>query len=336
MPYLTHKFGRTYYTKRGRNTSIPIIYLHGGPGGSHQPDSPVFQLAEKRQVYAYTQIGSGKSSSTAKKFWNIRTFVQELDLLIRGWGLDQFHLMGSSWGTTLALEYYLRKGRNGVASLIFQSPLFNAMEWRKDGRRLIRGLPKATQKIINSCHEIGATDSRVNGVASLIFQSPLFNAMEWRKDGRRLIRGLPKATQKIINSCHEIGATDSRVYKEAMFQYYLKHVLRNKSKLKKKMSSDDPHGRAIYAHMWGVSEFEPTGTLKNFDRVADLSKIQVPSLIVCGEYDEATPKTSLRYANRIEDCSFEVIQGASHSIWSEQPARIRRVINAFLEKVVRS
>ncbi|RPG48947.1 MAG: alpha/beta fold hydrolase [Gammaproteobacteria bacterium TMED1] len=286
MPYLTHKFGRTYYTKRGRNTSIPIIYLHGGPGGSHQPDSPVFQLAEKRQVYAYTQIGSGKSSSTAKKFWNIRTFVQELDLLIRGWGLDQFHLMGSSWGTTLALEYYLRKGRNGVASLIFQSPLFNAMEWRKDGRRLIRGLPKATQKI--------------------------------------------------INSCHEIGATDSRVYKEAMFQYYLKHVLRNKSKLKKKMSSDDPHGRAIYAHMWGVSEFEPTGTLKNFDRVADLSKIQVPSLIVCGEYDEATPKTSLRYANRIEDCSFEVIQGASHSIWSEQPARIRRVINAFLEKVVRS
>lgn len=286
MPYLTHKFGRTYYTKRGRNTSIPIIYLHGGPGGSHQPDSPVFQLAEKRQVYAYTQIGSGKSSSTAKKFWNIRTFVQELDLLIRGWGLDQFHLMGSSWGTTLALEYYLRKGRNGVVSLIFQSPLFNAMEWRKDGRRLIRGLPKATQKI--------------------------------------------------INSCHEIGATDSRVYKEAMFQYYLKHVLRNKSKLKKKMSSDDPHGRAIYAHMWGVSEFEPTGTLKNFDRVADLSKIQVPSLIVCGEYDEATPKTSLRYANRIEDCSFEVIQGASHSIWSEQPARIRRVINAFLEKVVRS
>ncbi len=286
MPYLTHKFGRTYYTKRGRNTSIPIIYLHGGPGGSHQPDSPVFQLAEKRQVYAYTQIGSGKSSSTAKKFWNIRTFVQELDLLIRGWGLDQFHLMGSSWGTTLALEYYLRKGRNGVASLIFQSPLFNAMEWRKDGRRLIRGLPKATQKI--------------------------------------------------INSCHEIGATDSRVYKEAMFQYYLKHVLRNKSKLKKKMSSDDPHGRAIYAHMWGVSEFEPTGTLKNFDRVADLSKIQVPSLIVCGEYDEATPKTSLRYANRIEDCSFEVIQGASHSIWSEQPARIRRVINAFLEKVARS
>lgn len=286
MPYLTHKFGRTYYTKRGRNTSIPIIYLHGGPGGSHQPDSPVFQLAEKRQVYAYTQIGSGKSSSTAKKFWNIRTFVQELDLLIRGWGLDQFHLMGSSWGTTLALEYYLRKGRNGVASLIFQSPLFNAMEWRKDGRRLIRGLPKATQKI--------------------------------------------------INSCHEIGATDSQVYKEAMFEYYLKHVLRNKSKLKKKMSSDDPHGRAIYAHMWGVSEFEPTGTLKNFDRVADLSKIQVPSLIVCGEYDEATPKTSLRYANRIEDCSFEVIQGASHSIWSEQPARIRRVINAFLEKVVRS
>ena len=282
MAYLTHKFGRTHYTKKGRNTSIPLIYLHGGPGGSHQPNSPVFRLAEKRQVYAYTQIGSGKSSPTQKKFWNIGTFVQELDFLISGWGLDQFHLMGSSWGTTLALEYYLRK--------------------------------------------------RGKGVVSLIFQSPLFNAMDWKKDGRRLIRGLPESTQKIINCCHKIGATDSRVYREAMFQYYLRHVLRNRSKLKKKMSSNDSHGKAIYDHMWGVSEFEPTGTLKNLDRVEDLSKIQVPSLIICGEHDEATPKTGLRYANCIKDCSFEVIQGASHSIWSEQPARIGRVINAFLQK----
>ena len=285
MAYLTHKFGRTYYTKKGPNTSIPIVALHGGPGGSHQPNSPIFQLAKNRPVYAYTQIGSGKSSPTPKKYWNIETFVQELDILISVWGLDRFHLMGSSWGTTLALEYYLRR--------------------------------------------------RGKGVVSLIFQSPLFNTEDWKRDGRRLIRDLPKATQKIINSCHDIGATDSHVYKEAMFQYYLKHVLRNKSKLKKKMSSGDTNGEKIYNHMWGASEFEPTGTLKSFDRLADLSRVKIPSLIICGQYDEATPETGLRYANRIKDCSFEVIDDASHSIWAERPARIRRVVNTFLEKVDR-
>ena len=285
MAYVNHKFGRTYYTRKGRNRSIPIIYLHGGPGGLHKPDMAQFQLAGERQVYAYTQVGSGKSSPTPKKYWNVKTFVQELDILIDAWGLDRFHLMGGSWGTTLALEYYL--GRRG------------------------------------------------KGVESLIFQSPLFSSKDWKRDGHRLIKGLPKKTQKIINTCHEIGATDSKVYEEAMFDYYLKHVMRNKTKLKKSMGARNPSGSKIYSHMWGPSEFEPTGTLKNYDRVSELSRIKVSTLIICGEYDEATPETGVRYANKIKGCAFAEIKNASHSIWVERPARIRRVINDFLNQTER-
>ena len=283
MAYVHHEFGRTYYTRKGRNRSIPIVYLHGGPGGVHKADAPLFQLADKRQVYAYTQVGGGKSSPTPKKYWNIKTFVQELDILTDNWGLDRFHLIGGSWGTTLALEYYLRH----------------------PGRRVV----------------------------SLVFQSPLFSSKDWKKDGRRLIKGLPKKTQKIINTCHDIGATDSKVYEDAMFQYYLKHVLRNKTKLRKSMSSKaNPNGNKIYEYMWGPSEFQPTGTLKNYDRVSDLARIKVPTLVICGEHDEATPETGVRYANKIKGCAFAEIKDASHSIWVERPARIRRVINDFLDQ----
>ena len=85
MAYVHHEFGRTYYTRKGRNRSIPIVYLHGGPGGVPKADAPLFQLADKLQVYAYTQVGGGKSSPTPKKNWNIKTFVQELDIVTDNW-----------------------------------------------------------------------------------------------------------------------------------------------------------------------------------------------------------------------------------------------------------
>lgn len=283
MAFIKHKFGKTHYTKKGSGKKTPIIWLHGGPGGTHNPQGNVFQLANGRKVYCYTQIGSGKSSAISKKHWTIKTFVEELEILIKKWGLKEFHLMGGSWGTTLALEYYLRKKGKGVKSLVFQSPMFSAKDWHNDAKRLIKKMSK--------------------------------------KD------------QKIFKYCHEIGATDSCVYKDAMMRYYLKHVLRDRKKLTSSFSKPNPNGNKIYYYMWGASEFEPTGTLKTYDRVKDLKKINVPSIIICGEHDEATPETGIKYANKIKNGSFSEVKGASHAIWAEKPSKIKKVINEFLKEI---
>ena len=246
----------------------------------HQPDSKVFTLAKERQVYCYTQLGGGKSSKTSRKQWNLKTFVRELDLLVKAWGLEEFHLMGGSWGTTLALEYYLTK--------------------------------------------------KGKGVRSLVFQSPLFSTRDWKADGRELISGLPRKTQHIINSCHDIGATDSAVYRDAMKVFYQKHVIRLKKPRKR---PPNPNGSEVYDFVWGPSEFEPTGTLKQYGRISQLSRIKVPTMIICGEYDEATPTTGMKYSKKISGCRFAEIEGASHVIWEEKPARIRKVINQFLNEI---
>jgi proline iminopeptidase len=283
MPYVQHILGKTHYTRRGRGRKTPVIWLHGGPGGMHKPDGKVFTLAKERMVYCYTQIGGGKSSRTEKSQWQIKTFVDELELLVEAWGLTEFHLMGGSWGTSLALEYYLRK--------------------------------------------------RGKGVRSLVFQSPLFSAADWKADARRLIKGLPPETRKIINTCHDIGATDASVYKDATKVFYLKHVLRNRNKLNDMFERKNPNGNRVYEYMWGPSEFQPTGTLGSYDRIAALKRIKIPAMIICGEFDEATPETGVKYANQIPGCSFAEIKGASHVIWEEKPARINKVITEFLADV---
>lgn len=278
--------GEIFYIKKGNSsTACPIILLHGGPGGSHLTLEPLIKpLSKKRIVYAYDQMGGGRSSELKSSKIHISHFVQELDELTKIWGLEKFHLYGASWGTTLALEYYLRKGKKKVASLIFQSPMFDAERWEKDGKRLIKDLSKEDQKI--------------------------------------------------IRYCHEVGATDSKVYQQVMERYYLKHVLRNKKasrELDSKSHLKNPQGKQIYQKMWGSSEFFPTGSLKNYDQVHRLKEIQVPSLFICGQFDEATPQSTQLFSSKVKGAQFEVVSGASHVIAHEQAVKLTKVIDRFIE-----
>lgn len=164
MAYIKHNFGKTFYIlhkSKRKNKKTPIIFLHGGPGGTHQYFLPLKSLAKDRDLYMYDQIGGGDSSAINPTKWTIDTFVQELSILVKAWKLDRFILMGASWGTTLALEYVLATKDERVEKIIFQSPLFSTKDWELDAVKLIKAMPKETQKVINYCHEIDATDSKV-------------------------------------------------------------------------------------------------------------------------------------------------------------------------------
>jgi proline-specific peptidase len=288
MPFINHKFGKTFYVKSNgseKSGKLPIVFLHGGPGGRHDWYEPMLKMNSKRSVYLYDQIGGGQSSPTPKRLWKIETFVEELDILIRKWKLNEFHLGGGSWGTTLALEYYMRK--------------------------------------------------KPQGLRSIIFQSPYFSTRDWVSDANRLISKMSKKDQKVFKYCAEIGATDSKVYQESMLAFYLKHVLRNKKKLNEIMAtfgSGHGGGPKIYEHMWGPSEFSPTGTLVSYEGAHQLKRVKVPTLIMCGQHDEVTPATAQKYARCVSDCEFKVLQSCSHASISENPKLFMKTVEDFISK----
>ncbi len=163
MPFYQNALGKTFYITKGKGNKkrLPLIGLHGGPGGTHLSLYSLTWLAPKRKVVLFDQIGSGNSDAITTKEMKINTFVQNLEGLLNHLNIENFHLLGSSWGTTLALEYYLRKKGKGVASLTFQSPMFSTRKWELDANRLIKKMPVKTQKVIKYCQEVGATDSKV-------------------------------------------------------------------------------------------------------------------------------------------------------------------------------
>jgi hypothetical protein len=90
--YLSFRGCRTWYETTGdlRN-GVPLVLLHGGPGipgGAYA--QLMSQLADRRPVVRYDQLGCGRSDRpNDPSLWCIQTFVEELAALRDTLGLDQ-------------------------------------------------------------------------------------------------------------------------------------------------------------------------------------------------------------------------------------------------------
>ena len=70
----------------------------------------------------------------------VETFLEQLEAVREGLGLERIHLFGTSWGGMLALEYAFTQPA-GVVSLILNSTPTSAPCWAAETRRLHAGLP---------------------------------------------------------------------------------------------------------------------------------------------------------------------------------------------------
>src|SRR5690242_19664481 len=98
--------GKVWYQVVGSGTQTPLLVLHGGPGIPHYYMKSLAALADERPVVFYDQLGCGRSPAPEDStVWTIDRFVRELAAVRAAIGLKQVHLLGSSWGTILAVEF---------------------------------------------------------------------------------------------------------------------------------------------------------------------------------------------------------------------------------------
>jgi proline iminopeptidase len=152
--------GPVWYRVSGASKGVPLVVLHGGPGGTSCSYSALSPLGADRPVVLYDQLGSGRSGRPADRtLWTVEHFVEELDAVRKKLGLKRIHLMGHSWGGSLAAAYVLSKGTKGVESLILASALLSTPDWIRDADELRKQLPASVQEMLRK-HELdGTTDS---------------------------------------------------------------------------------------------------------------------------------------------------------------------------------
>jgi len=165
--------GPVWYRIYGSGTATPLVIVHGGPGGTSCPFDPLATLlSAQRPVVVYDQLGSGRSGRPMdKSLWNLERSVRELQAVRQALGLQQVHLMGSSWGSGLATDYVLTLHPAGVRSLILSGPFLSTKLWIEDANVLRAELPSEVQEALTRNERAGTVHSAEYEAATQVFYS---------------------------------------------------------------------------------------------------------------------------------------------------------------------
>ena len=280
IPFKGHS---TWYTIVGEGEEpgkLPLLLLHGGPGGAHDYMESMGELArDGRRVILYDQLGCGRSPVPSNPdMWTIELFVEEVDVVRQALGLERLHILGQSWGGMLGMEYALTQPEGVDSMVICDSPA------RMD---------------------------------------------LWVEEANRLRAELPPDVQATLLEHEQAGTTDDPAYEEACLVFYNRHVCRVPwSESVTRSFAQMPN--EVYMTMNGPSEFHCIGTLRTWDVTPRLGEITIPTLVISGRYDEATPRISQEVSDGIPGSEWVLFEESSHMPHEEEPERFRQVVGDFL------
>ena len=100
------------WTKQMGSGPVKVLLMHGGPGFSHDYLEAMESFLPQAgiEMYYYDQLGCGNSDKPDDPaLWTLPRYLEEVEEVRRGLGLDHFVLYGHSWGGILAIEYALNQ-----------------------------------------------------------------------------------------------------------------------------------------------------------------------------------------------------------------------------------
>lgn len=110
-PYTVHKLPvespyEIYIEESGDPSGIPVLFVHGGPGGGVDTRARCFFNPEHYRIILFDQRGAGQSTPHAKlEANNTQALVEDIEAIRRYLQIDKWVLFGGSWGATLSLVY---------------------------------------------------------------------------------------------------------------------------------------------------------------------------------------------------------------------------------------
>ena len=162
--------GHTIYVEESGNSSgQPILFLHGGPGGGTGPKQRRFFDPDHYRIILFDQRGCGQSSPAGEIVNNTTNdLINDIETIRKHLNIEKWFLFGGSWGSTLALAYFVKfpalvKGL--ILRGIFLSRSFELDWFLKDVEIFF---PKKYKKLLSFHHTINKT-SLVADYSRLVF-----------------------------------------------------------------------------------------------------------------------------------------------------------------------
>lgn len=95
-----------YIEESGNPQGIPVVFIHGGPGGGTGMPHRSFFDPEKYRIILFDQRGCGRSTPHSELQENdTQNLIADLEKIRIHLNVEQWLLFGGSWGSTLSLLY---------------------------------------------------------------------------------------------------------------------------------------------------------------------------------------------------------------------------------------
>jgi L-proline amide hydrolase len=157
----------------------------------------------------------------------------------------------------------------------------------------------------------------------------------WVSEASRLRKDRPAAVQEALTRHEEAGTTDDPEYAATVAVFYERHVCRlvPMPDCVARTFAQMEANPTVYRTMNGPSEFHVIGSLKSWDITARLPEITIPTLLVSGRYDEATPLIVGQIHERIPGAEWVLFEESSHMPHVEEPEAFLDTVEAFLRTI---
>lgn len=288
-----------YWEESGNPNGLPVIGLHGGPGGGSSPEMRRFFDPNVYRIILIDQRGCGKSTPHSELRENTTwTLVEDIETVREHLGIEKWVVFGGSWGSTLSLTYAV-------------------MHTERTLGLILRGIFLITQAEIQWFYQEGASRLFPDSYDRYIKPIPeaergdLLTAFYTRLTGEDYAARIEAAKAW---ACWE-GETIT---------------IQGPTSRPKRFEEDDfadAFARIECHYFYNKGFFETDGWL--LDQIAD--KLQdTPGVIVHGRYDVVTPlSTAWSLKKAWPGADLHIIPGAGHS--SLEPGIVDKLIRATRE-----
>ncbi|KAH7102834.1 proline-specific peptidase [Auriculariales sp. MPI-PUGE-AT-0066] len=150
----------------------------------------------------------------------------------------------------------------------------------------------------------------------------------WLEAANKLRSELPAQYRDALNKHEADGTTDDPEYVGAVDYFYSLHVIRIAPYPADVQASFDGLGvdPTVYLTMNGPNEFSISGPLKTWDGSSFAKKVNVPTLLTNGKYDEGQDSAIAPYTTWIKNVQWTHFQNSSHmAFWEERSLYISTV-----------
>jgi proline iminopeptidase len=144
-----------YYEESGNPHGLPVLVLHGGPGGAVNPGMRRFFDPAVYRIIMFDQRGCGLSRPHASLEDNTTwTLIDDIERLRVLCGIDKWVVFGGSWGSTLSMAYAITHPDRVIALLLRGIFLLTKKElhwFYQDGASMI--FPDAWERFVEPIPE---------------------------------------------------------------------------------------------------------------------------------------------------------------------------------------